>query len=107
MKVCIAKGAERDPKQAAPSKDCEMTDIKVAGNKSSWKVRCNQNGEIMTGTGEISGNSDKSEGTIHLNGKSGGQAVNMTQTYSSKRIGGSCDSDEAANRIRRPMEQRR
>lgn len=96
-KVCIAKGAEKNP---PPSKDCEMSDIKVSGNKTSWRVRCNQNGEIMTGSGEMSGTPDKSEGTMHLSGKSGGQAFDMTMKHQSRRLGGSCDSEELANKMK-------
>ena len=37
---------------------------------------------------------------MHLSGKSGGQDVNMTMTHQSKRIGGACDSDEMANKMK-------
>ena len=103
VKVCIPKGAEKDPRQAAPNKDCEMTDIKMSGNKSSWKMRCNMNGEVMNGTGEMSGNAEQSEGTVHLNGKSGGQPVDVTMSHKSKRLGGACDSDEMMNKIKGEM----
>lgn len=96
-KVCIAKGAEKNP---PPNKDCEMMDVKVSGNKTSWRVRCNQNGEIMTGSGEMSGTPDKSEGTMHLSGKSGGQAFDMTMKHQSRRLGGSCDSEELVNKMK-------
>lgn len=96
-KVCIAKGSEKNP---PPNKDCEMTDVRTSGNKTLWKVRCNHNGEIMTGSGEMSGNADKSEGTTRLSGKSGGQNIDMTMAYQSRRIGGSCDSDEMMNKIK-------
>lgn len=92
VKVCIAKGGERDPRHSAPSKDCELSDVKVSGNKSSWKMRCKQNGEIMTGSGEMTGNSDKSEGTLRMSGKSGGQDMAMTFKHQGKRIGGSCEA---------------
>lgn len=97
MKVCLAKGSEKNP---PPNKDCETTDVRVSGNKTYWKVRCNHNGEIMNGSGEMSGNIDQSEGTTHLSGKSGGQNVDMTMKYQSKRLGGSCDSDEMANKMK-------
>ena len=97
MKVCIAKGAERNP---PPNKDCEMSDVKIVGNKTSWKMRCNQNGEIMTGSGEMTGTPDNSQGTMHMSGKSGGQTFNMTMAHQSRRIGGSCDSEEMINAAR-------
>lgn len=106
-KVCIPKGGEKDPRQSAPNnpqqpeknKDCEMTDIKMSGNKASWKVRCNQNGDIMNGSGESTANSDSYEGKMHMSGKSEGHNVDMTQTYRGKRIGGSCDTEEQIKKI--------
>ena len=91
-RVCIANGRERDPRYTAPSKDCEMSDFKTSGNKSSWKMRCRQNGEVMNGSGEMSGDAEKSEGTLRMNGKSGGQDVNMTLKLNTKRVGGNCDA---------------
>lgn len=98
-KVCIPKGGEKDPRHSAKDKDCEMTDIKFTGNKTSWKVRCNHNGEIMNGSGENTSNADGYEGKMHLAGKSGGQDINMTQTYHGKRIGGNCDSEELSKKM--------
>ncbi len=91
MKVCVAKGAEKNP---PPNKDCEMTDVRIVGNRTSWKMRCNQNGEIMTGSGEMTGTPDNSQGTMHMSGKSGGETINMTMAHQSRRIGGNCDSEE-------------
>lgn len=91
MKVCIAKGAEKTP---PPNKDCEMSDVRIVGNRTSWKMRCNQNGEVMTGSGEMTGSPDSSEGTMQMSGKSGGQTINMTMAHRSKRLGGNCDSEE-------------
>lgn len=102
-KVCIPKGGEKDPQRAAASKECVMTDIKTSGNKSSWKFKCNQDGEIMTGSGELSGNAHEYRGVMHMSGKSGGEDMKMTQTYHGKHIGGSCDADEMMNKIKGEM----
>lgn len=99
-KVCIGKGHETDPRQAAPNKDCEMTDIKISGKKTSWKVRCNHDGDVMNGSGENSGTADGYEGTMHLTGNSHGRNMDMTQTYSGKRVGGNCDTEEQVNKIK-------
>lgn len=102
-KVCIARGSEKDPRQAAPNKECEMTDIRTSGNKTSWKVRCNHDGDVMTGTGENTGNADSYEGRMSMTGKSQGRNIDMTQTYRGKRIGGSCDTEEQINKIKGEM----
>jgi hypothetical protein len=90
VKVCIPKGAERDPKYTA-GKGCVISDLKTSGNKTSWSMRCDQEGQIMTGTGEMTGTPDNSQGKMHLVG-SGKQAFEMNQTYASKRLGGSCNT---------------
>jgi hypothetical protein len=90
VKVCIPKGAERDPKYTA-GKGCVISDVKTSGNKTSWSMRCDQEGQIMSGTGEMSGTPDNSQGKMHLVG-SGKQAFEMNQTYASKRLGGSCNT---------------
>jgi hypothetical protein len=102
MKVCVGKGSERDPKATA-DKNCEVTDVKQSGSKTSWKVRCDNKGEIMTGVGEMSGTADKSEGVIRLTGVSGGTKIDMTQTYSNKRLGGVCDVDELTKKVTAQM----
>jgi hypothetical protein len=99
-KICIAKGSERDPRKAAPNKECEFSDVKIVGNKSSWTMRCNHDGEIMTGVGEFTGTADKSDGTMHLTGTSGGRSYNMTQTISNRRLGGDCDTEETTDKLK-------
>lgn len=98
VKVCIPKGAERDPKYTA-DKNCVVSDVKTSGNKTSWSMRCDQDGQILTGTGEMSGTPDNAQGKMHLVG-SGKQAFEMKQTYSNKRLGGSCDTQEMANKMK-------
>ncbi len=94
MKVCIAKGAEKDPRQAAPNKDCTMTDVKYAGNKTSWKVHCNHDGDITDGTGEFTHSSDSYQGKMHMQSNSHGQSMSMNMALSGKRIGGSCEPEK-------------
>jgi len=99
-KVCIAKGSEGDPKKTSGDKDCQMTDVKTVGNKTTWKARCDHNGEVMTGTGEQTATANGYDGKIQFAGKSRGQDMSMTMAFSGKRVGGSCDSEEAANKMK-------
>ena len=94
-KVCMAKGSEKDPRNSA-DKDCEMTDMKSSGNKSSWKMRCVKDGEVMTGSGEMSASADRTEGTINFNSAKTGS---MTMSFVNKRVGGACDTDEMKKKI--------
>jgi hypothetical protein len=99
-KVCIAKGSESDPRKTSGDKDCQMTDVKTVGNKTTWKARCDHNGEVMTGTGEQTATANGYDGKIQFAGKSRGQDMSMTMAFSGKRVGGSCDTEEAANKMK-------
>ena len=50
QKVCISKGSESNPEKTSGDKSCKMTDVKTVGNKTTWKARCDRDGEIMTGS---------------------------------------------------------
>jgi Protein of unknown function (DUF3617) len=90
QKVCIAKDKQKDPAKTSGDKDCKVTDVKTVGNKTTWKARCDHNGEITTGSGEQINTANAYHGKVKLNG----QGMNMTMSYSGKRIGGSCDTQE-------------
>lgn len=94
-KVCIPKGGEKDPRNSA-DKDCQITDLKASGNKSSWKMRCDKNGEVMTGSGEMTATPDRTEGTINI---SSAKTGSMTMNFVNKRLGGACDSDEMKKKL--------
>ncbi len=94
QKVCIPKGGENDPAKTSGDKDCKMTDIKTVGNKTTWKARCDRDGEVMTGVGEQTTTAKGYQGKMRFSGKSGGQDVDMTMAFSGKRLGGKCDSEE-------------
>lgn len=92
VKACVAKGESGDPRQTMQDKDCKMTDIRTVGNKTTWKMRCVRDGEVMNGTGEFTGNADGYQGVTRLTGTSGGQKIDMTTNYRGKRVGPACDS---------------
>ena len=93
-KVCMPKGGEKDPRNSA-DKDCEMTDMKVSGNKSSWKMRCNKDGETMTGSGDMTTSTDRTEGNINMTTSQGSMAL----SFVNKRLGGACDPDEMKKKV--------
>ena len=103
QKVCISKGNENNPEKTSGDKNCKMTDVKTVGNKTTWKARCDHDGEIMTGVGEQTTNANGYQGKIQFSGKSRGQDMNMNMAFSGKRVGGSCDSEEAANKVKAQM----
>ena len=80
--VCLSKGAEYKPEKFLQEKNCEMTDLKVKGNKTSWKVRCSGQNE-MEAEGEVTRNADTLNGVIYVTTN----GMQMTQNISGKRIG--------------------
>ncbi len=100
QKVCIAKGNENNPEKTSGDKSCKMTDVKTVGNKTTWKARCDHDGEVMTGTGEQTTTANGYDGKIQFAGKSRGQDMSMTMAFSGKRVGGSCDSEEQVKKMK-------
>jgi len=94
-KVCMPPGGEKDPKRTQDKKsNCEMTDVKTSGNKVSYKGKCVEKDGTMNMEGESTHERDSYHGTMRMTGKSGGHDMDMKTTYSGKRIGGSCDTEE-------------
>lgn len=85
-KVCLAKGGEKDPGKTTGDKDCQVTDVKTVGNKTTWKMRCNHDGKVETGSGEQTHTANGYQGKMQMSG--------MNMAISGKRIGGKCDSGE-------------
>lgn len=83
--VCLKKGNEKDPNNAIPKnndQDCKMSDVKIVGNKTTWKMKCDGR-KPMEGEGEMTrGNGSYSGKTVfHMKRR------DMTMVYEGKRIG--------------------
>jgi hypothetical protein len=102
-KVCIPKGEQNNPERTSGDKSCKMTDVKTVGNKTTWKVRCDHNGEVMTGSGEQTTSPGSYQGKMQFSGKSGGHDVSMSSAFSGKRIGGSCDTEELSRQVNKQI----
>ena len=84
-KVCMKKGKVQDPNNAVPknrNQDCKMIDVKMSGNKSSWKMKCGGENP-MTGDGEITFGHGTYSGKMNMHSEGG----DMTMAYTGKRIG--------------------
>ena len=88
--VCQPKGRNEEmsiPKDAS----CKTTDFNKSGNKTSFKVACNGKGNSMIGSGEVETlGSDSYRGKMHMIMNSAGRKMEMTQNFTSKRVG-KCD----------------
>lgn len=89
--TCMKKG-QAQPDKMSQDKNCKATDVRTVGNKTSWKVVCTGR-DAMTGTGEITRTRDSMDGRIRMQGKSGGETMDMTMVITGK-LAGSCNADE-------------
>ena len=80
--VCMPKGAAYKPGKVSHQKNCETTDLKVSGNKTSWKMHCSGR-DAMDGSGEVTRTADTMKGSMKLSSKD----MQMTQAISGKRVG--------------------
>ena len=86
--VCLRKGESYKPGKVPHQKNCEMTGLKVSGNKTTWKMHCSGR-DAMDGSGEVTRTEKTMKGSMKLSSKD----IQMTQTISGKRIG-ACQAKE-------------
>ena len=86
--VCLPKGGMYKPEPGPQEKKCEMKNLKVSGNKTSWTVRCTGK-EEMEAHGEVTRTADTMNGTLKMAMKD----MQMTQVISGKRVG-SCEAKQ-------------
>ena len=91
--VCQPKGGAPDPQQMMQDEgNCKVSDVKTSGNKVTWKVRCDGDGQKMSGGGEITHSMSSYQGTMHMSGTADGEKVDMKASYRGKRLGEACDT---------------
>ncbi len=91
--VCQPKSGKPDPKQMMEQDgNCKVTDVKHSGNKTTWKMRCDGDGQKMSGSGQITHSKSSYQGTTHMTGTADGEKVYMKASYRGKRIGTACDT---------------
>jgi hypothetical protein len=80
--VCLPKGTGYKPGKVPHQRRCEVTDLKVSGNKTNWKVHC-PGRDPMKGSGEVTRTANTMKGTVELSSS----GIQMTQAISGKRTG--------------------
>jgi hypothetical protein len=63
---CVTPEQANDPKSMLKNqnKDCDPADVKIEGNKVTYKVTCHKNGGTQIGSGEIVYSGDSYTGTM-------------------------------------------
>ena len=87
QQVCKPKGqGQNDPLAPNKNDNCKMVDMQHRGNTSTFKMECSGKNP-MKGEGEMTHLGDSYNGKMHMTGKMEGEDVDMTQTFSGKKIG--------------------
>jgi hypothetical protein len=85
--ICYRPNDVQDAARTVPKdRNCEVKDYTLSGSTASWRMECR--GETqMSGNGTFTYSGNTYRGATKFSMKQGGQTMNMTQTYSARRIG--------------------
>jgi hypothetical protein len=86
QQICKPKSTGSDEDLVPKERDCRVTDVKRSGNRMTFTMIC-EGKDKLTGTGDITSDRDSYQGTMRMQGTMDGSPVNMTQTFSGKRLG--------------------
>lgn len=88
MTQCVRPADVQDGRRTVPQQDpkCEMKDYKLQGNTASWRFEC-KGPEAMSGSGSMTYSGNSYSGSTKMSMKQQGRVINMTQSYSGKRLG--------------------
>lgn len=81
-KVCQPATPAYDPSRGAMDKNCTVSDVRVVGNHSQWKMRCS-GANAMQGEGDMLRTPDTLKGTIKMQA----EGMDMVMVMSGRRIG--------------------
>jgi uncharacterized protein DUF3617 len=85
MRHCIAKGAQDN--DYVPARDnCRVLESQRAGNRVTFKMACTGK-DAMDATGEMTFGTGSYDGRMRIAMKMEGQPMEMSQTFSGKRVG--------------------
>jgi hypothetical protein len=84
-RMCLGKQA-RDDDLVPRNDDCRVTESSRSGNTQRFRMVCTGKNP-MTGDGEVTRTTDGYNGRMRMVGKMEGEAVDMTQTFSGRKLG--------------------
>lgn len=92
QRLCRPAGKPVDDQVVPLDRECRMTDVKRAGNRVTFTVVCTGKDQL-TGTGDVTSAPDSYRGSMRMRGTMDGQPMDMTQTFSGRRVG-ACTYEE-------------
>lgn len=85
QRICIAPQAG-DEAFVPKNDECRVADMSRSGNTQRYRMVCTGK-DPMTAEGEITRGKDSYQGRMRMTGKVDGQAMNMTHTFSGRKVG--------------------
>ncbi len=86
-RICYNKADVADTQKMVPKDSkCQVSDVKQEGSRVSWKMEC-KGPEAMSGSGSVTFAATSYTGDMQIQMQSAGQAMQMRQQYSGKRVG--------------------
>jgi hypothetical protein len=98
--VCLQKGRQEEG-VVPQDKNCRLEDMRRSGNRTTFRMVC-EGKDRMTGDVDITSTGDSYQGTMRMQGTSGGQSMNMTNNFSGRKIG-ACTWQDPAKQQRDTM----
>ena len=88
VRQCIDQQSAQDlmAKLAGGAGGCQISDLHQEGSRTRWSLACTGQVEV-SGTGEVTMNSNGFNGTLDLMVGMGGQSVPMLQTFDARWVG--------------------
>jgi hypothetical protein len=88
VRQCIDQQSAQDlmAKLAGGAGGCQITDFSREGNRTRWSLNCTGQVEV-SGTGEVTLNSNAFNGSLDLMVGMGGQSLPMQQTFDARWVG--------------------
>jgi hypothetical protein len=92
--LCLRKDRSQKPESHVPNDDkCKTTSVQTVGNRVTFTVECSGE-EPMTGRGDITSTPTSYEGKMEMKSTRRGQAMEMKQAFSGRKVGACTDQSE-------------
>ena len=84
--VCRPAGKPQEEDAMPKDRECKMTDVRRSGYRTTYTMVC-EGKDKFTGTGDITSDATGYRGTLKIVGTMDGRPMNMTQSFSGRRLG--------------------
>jgi len=94
QRICKPRGKAEEAGMPPMDNRCKLVESKQVGSKHVFRMRCEEGTNRYTVDGESQGNGDSYRGKMHMVGTMDGENVDMVQTFSGKKLAGTCTIED-------------